>query len=189
MTARTRAAARFAAAALLIGSLMLAGCSQSPRGGADALPSQTPSADRFVAAADAVPAPKATGELVDGTEVDLASLWTARPLVLQFTSTWCTQCTDLESDLSALSSELGDDVLVVHIALDEPSDTIQTYLKDSDVTGPVLVDRTGAIWRDYAVKEPPMTALVDTSGGIVRMWPGGASGDQLREALATITAG
>ncbi|MDR2997094.1 MAG: TlpA family protein disulfide reductase [Microbacterium sp.] len=189
MTARTRPTARLAAAALLICSLVLAGCAQSPRGGAEALPSQTPSADRFVAAKDAVPAPKATGELVDGTEVDLAALWTSRPLVLQFTSTWCTQCKDLEPDLSALSDDLGDDVLVVHIALDEPSETIRAYLEDNEVTGPVLVDSTGAIWRDYAVKEPPMTALVDTSGGIVRMWPGGASGDQLREALAKITAG
>ncbi|MDL9978000.1 TlpA family protein disulfide reductase [Microbacterium sp. ASV49] len=188
MNRMTRLTAAAAGLAVFAG-LTLTGCASPARGGVEAIPSSAPAADRFTTVADAVPAPKATATLIDGTRVELASLWKGRPLVVQFTSTWCTQCTTAEADLRALSETYGDDLLVVHVALDEPNATIQKYLDDNEVTGPVIVDRTGSIWRDYAVKEPPMTALIDTSGGIVRMWPGGASGDQLRTALENVITG
>lgn len=178
-----------AATVAAIAALALTGCASAPRGGADSIPHSTPSADRFTALPDAVPAPKVKGTLIDGTRVELASLWQGRPLVIQFTSTWCGQCATSEADLRALADEYGDDVLVVHVALDEPAATIQKYLDDNSVVGPVIVDRTGTIWRDYAVKEPPMTAVVDTNGGIVRMWPGGASRDQLHDVLTTVVTG
>ncbi|WP_308492430.1 TlpA family protein disulfide reductase [Microbacterium terrisoli] len=183
---RSRRPVLAVAAAALTVALALAGCAAAPRGGADAIPTAAAAAGHVTPAPEAVRAPQVHGTLVDGTEVELASLWTSRPLVVQFTATWCTQCADGEPALRALADDYGDDLLVVHVALDEPADTIQKYLHDNDVVGPVIVDGTGSIWRDYAVAEPPVTALIDTAGGIVKMWPGGATGDDLRSALEKI---
>lgn len=164
------------------GLLLLAGCAPTPRGGAESLPTASSSAV-FAPLDGAVRAPAASAALVDGTRVALADLWKDRALVVQFTASWCTQCEGAEEGLRTISQEYGDAVLVVHVALDEPVDDIRGYLDRTGAVGPVLVDRGKSIWRDYAVTEPPMTAVIDTAGGIVRMWPGGASADDLRTAL------
>ncbi|MDR6867985.1 thiol-disulfide isomerase/thioredoxin [Microbacterium resistens] len=172
-------------AALLGALLLLAGCASSPRGGAETLPSAAPEAagEIFSPLDGAVSAPAASGTLIDGTRVDLADLWAERVLIVQFTATWCSSCKAAEPMLRDTVEEYGDAVLLVHIALDEPVDEVRAFLDENRTTGPVLVDGSGALWRDYAVSEPPMTAVIDTAGGIVRMWPGGAGGDELRAAL------
>jgi len=163
-------------------ALLLAGCASTPRGGAETIPTAAPEAS-FSPVDGAVRAPAASGTLIDGTRVDLADLWAQRALVVQFTASWCTQCRDAEPALREVVESYDDAVLLVHVALDEPVDDIRAYLDENGVTGPVVVDRKRSIWRDYAVSEPPMTAVIDTEGGIVRMWPSGASGDDLRAAL------
>lgn len=130
-----------------------------------------------------MPAPQIQGELVDGTEIDLAKLWSERVLVLQFTASWCTQCAAAEPELSQIARDFDGAVVPVRIALNEPHDQIAKYLADTKAQGPAIVDATGSIWRDYAVTEPPATAVVDTDGGLVRMWPGGVDAEQLREVL------
>ncbi|WP_424936856.1 MULTISPECIES: TlpA family protein disulfide reductase [Bacteria] len=163
-------------------ALLLAGCASAPRGGAESVPTAAPDAS-FSPVDGAVRAPAASGTLIDGTRIDLADLWTQRALVVQFTASWCTQCRDAEPALREVVESYDDAVLLVHVALDEPVDDIRAYLDDTGVTGPVLVDRQRAIWRDYTVSEPPVTAVIDTAGGIIRMWPSGADGDDLRAAL------
>lgn len=175
-----RAASGCIAAALL---LVSAGCASTPGGGAETLSQPVPTEAQFTPAKGAVPAPDFTATLVDGTEVTLSELREDRVVVLQFTATWCAQCQDAEPRLSELTKDFNGAVLPVHVALEEPLADVRNYLSAYKVMGPALVDTGGRIWRDYAVTEPPLTAVVDTAGGIVRMWPGGASKDELRSTL------
>lgn len=168
--------------AAILGISLLTGCS-SPLGGLEELPTAAPGSATFTTAPDAMLAPPVQGELVDGTSVDLSELWAERVLVLQFTSSWCTQCAEKELDLTKIAKEFNGAVLPVRIALNEPGEEIMKYLTDTNAVGPAVVDKTGSIWRDYAVTEPPVTAVIDTAGGLVRMWPGGVDPEQLSEVL------
>ena len=170
------------ATAALFCVALLTGCA-APLGGVDTLPTSEPVPATFTSLPDAMPAPPVLGELVDGTEVDLSKLWSERVLVLQFTSSWCTQCAAAEPELTKVFEDYQGAVLPVRIALNEPGEDIMKYLSSAKAVGPAVVDTSGSIWRDYAVTEPPVTAIIDTEGGLVRMWPGGTESEQLRAVL------
>ena len=178
------------AAALVVGAaLALAGCSSAPeRGGASTLPTEAPPAASLTPIEDAVAAPMSSGTLIDGTTIALGELWSERPVVLQFSTSWCTQCAAAEEDLSAIAEDYGSSALVVHINGKEDAEAVASYLNDNTVAGPVLLDTDGSIWRAYAVTEPPLTAVIDSDGGIVRMWPGGATGEQIRTELDRVVS-
>ncbi|WP_127792736.1 TlpA disulfide reductase family protein [Agromyces sp. LHK192] len=159
----------------------LAGCS-STLGGADAVRSGGGATD--ATAAESVPAPHFTAELADGTEVDSDELFAGRVTLVQFMASWCTQCVDQAELLTDTAQEHGDDVQVVFVGAeqDEPAD-LQAFLRDHAPSVPVVVDPDGSLFERYAVVEPPVTAVIDASGGIVRMWPGGATEADLRTEL------
>lgn len=166
---------------------LLTACSSS-FGGAEQIPAALPAGAEFTPDADAMTAPAVSGALIDGTPVELADLWADRVLVLQFTASWCTQCVDAEADLAQIAEDYDGAVLPVRIALDESDEKIMKYLSTSEAVGPAIVDRSGSIWRDYAVTEPPATAIVDTAGGLVRLWSGGADEETLRGVLDELVA-
>lgn len=178
-----------AATALLAAMLVSSACSSTPRGGAESLPGDVPAGISFTAAEESVSAPKVSGTLVDGTPVSFEDLWQERPLVVQFATSWCTQCQAGESEWTALVEEFDEAVAVLHVMRDKDAQDVARYLDDYEVTGPAVIDRDGSLWRRYAVSEPPVTVLIDTSGGIVRMWPGGASADDVREELSLLVHG
>lgn len=167
-------------------ALTLVGCTPAPLGGAETLPSAAPTAVELRPGEDTVAAPRSEGVLIDGTPVRLADLWADRALVVQFGASWCTQCATSEAMLTEVVSEYDDAVLLVHVMRDEGEAATREYLTEHEVTGPVLIDEGGRIWRDYAVSEPPLTAVIDAEGGIVRMWPGGADEAELRSELDRI---
>lgn len=168
--------------ALLLTGALLTACSQAPRGGAEQLPTAAPAAT-FTEAADGMRAPGFSAPLVDGTPVTLEELSGDRVLVLQFTASWCTQCVDAEPELSQIAEDYAGAVLPVRIALNEPVEDIVEYLRDTKAVGPAVIDASGKIWRDYAVGEPPLTAVIDAQGSLTRMWPGGADATTLRATL------
>ncbi|MGF3056497.1 redoxin family protein [Microbacterium sp. YY-01] len=174
---------RGGAALALTACIFLTGCSTAQLGGADALPGPVPDGVNFVTAEDTVPAPAVSGSLTDGTTVAWQDLWTERPLVVEFTATWCTQCADREQGLRDVADANDDAVTMLRVFADDEAATITDYLKKNKVSGPAMVDRDGSLWGRYAVTEAPVTALIDTSGGIVRMWPGGASTDALQSSI------
>jgi len=185
MTASGRPLARAAVIGALA-LLTLVGCSAAPRGGFETLPTAAPTGADLRPGEDTVPAPRSQGTLIDGTAVQLADLWGERALVVQFGASWCTQCAAAEQMLTDVVSSYRDGVLLVHVMRDEGEAATQRYLSEHEVTGPVIVDEGGRIWRDYAVSEPPLTAVIDADGGIVRMWPGGAEESELRHELDRI---
>ncbi|PJJ63332.1 TlpA family protein disulfide reductase [Compostimonas suwonensis] len=167
-------------------ALLLTSCTSAPRGGADLLPGPIPTDASFAPAPSAPPAPQFTGELLDGSSVDAADLWDGRPLILQFMTGWCTQCVEQAKDLDAVADEYGDAVSIVYVSGDDKIDSLTKFLNDNNVVFPVVDDTKLQVWRSYAVVEPPMTALIDAEGGLVRMWPGGASKAQLDDDLTKL---
>lgn len=166
-----------------IAATLLAGCaaSESPLVG---LPSPVPDDVTFhEPPADAPAAPEFELALVNGEVVDAASAWAQRPMVLVFFESWCELCRDQQQDINELAEEYQDVVLFVGVAGLSSEDEVIEYVRENEVAYPVGIDTEGDIWLDYAAAEPPLVALITKDGKIVRGWPGGIGGDQLREQI------
>ncbi|MRG58269.1 redoxin domain-containing protein [Agromyces sp. CFH 90414] len=173
---------------LLVTALLFGGCTPQERGGEDRLPGPLPEGVTFEASPSAPKAPSIDAELVDGTPVAGDLLWGDRPAVLQFTTAWCTRCDEQQPVLDGISRDYGDAVTVALVAGDpsEDRDLLLEHLEELGVGQPVIVDPDLRVWRSYAVDEPPMTALVDADGRLVKLWPGGADEAKLRTELDRI---
>ncbi|MEF3404928.1 TlpA family protein disulfide reductase [Agromyces sp. CCNWLW203] len=169
--------------------LVMTACSSGVRGGATQLPAPVPAEVEYAAAAESPMAPSLEGRLVDDTPVDLEVLAAGRPLVVQFMASWCSSCAEQQDVLSRISDEYGDTIAVAHVSGDTDADALTAYLDEHGVDGPVLVDPELQVWRSFAVTEPPMTALIDHEGHLVRLWPAGADEEKLGEQLDRLVRG
>ena len=172
--------ARLAACAAAI---ILSACSGAPAATGQ-LPRPVPDDVVFIdPPASAPPAPAFELELLDGSTLDLSEEWDERPVVLVFFESWCTLCRDQQESINDVVADYRDIVLFVGVAnLSEPED-VEQYVSDNDITYPVGIDSTGRTWLNYAVTEPPLVALVSKGGQLLRGWPEGLAGEELREQI------
>ncbi|MER7890069.1 TlpA disulfide reductase family protein [Micromonospora sp. NPDC094482] len=181
MTRRARCLA--AAALALVTALSSTACSadddpsgrpQPVAGGAAVLPGPVPAGLALRPAPPGAPgAPAVSGALTDGSTVAFADLWATRPVVLVFFSSWCTVCAQRQDALSELARAHRDRVVFVGVATEDKAPDVQRYLREHRVEYPVVLDEDGAIWRAYAVREPPAVVVIAKGGALLRGWPGG----------------
>jgi peroxiredoxin len=174
--------------AVLVSALAVGGCggdAPSPRGGSAFLPGPLPAGVEVAAEqTDAVRAPTFRLTLLDGSPVDPAEYWRDRPVVLVFFSSWCTLCARQQADLNRLLDRYGDGVVVLGVAGVDNEATVQVYLQEHDVPYAVGIDDPdGRIWNAFAVREPPVVAVVGRGGRLIRGWPGGVDADTLHGVL------
>jgi peroxiredoxin len=169
--------------AVLAAAIVLGGCTDDP-GTAGELPGPVPAGVTFHEPPDSAPAaPVFTLELLDGRVLDVAEQWEQRPVVLVFFETWCSRCQEEQAGINEVVEQYRDVVLFVGIASQsEPAD-VEQYVSDTDLTYPVGIDPTGRTALRYAVAEPPLVALISKDGRLLRGWPEGVSGTELREHI------
>jgi peroxiredoxin len=157
-------------------------------GGAAAVPGPAPTdLGLRPAPTDSPPAPAVSGSLTDGSSLALADLWVDRAVVLTFVNSWCTTCAEQQDALSELARDHADRVAFVGVVGggDDAGD-VQEYLRRHGVGYPVLVDEERAIWRSYAVREPPAVVLIARGGVLLRGFPGGIDPADLAAHLAAL---
>lgn len=133
--------------------------------------------------ASAPPAPAFELDLLGGGTLDVAEQWDERPVALVFFESWCTLCREQQEGINDVVDDYRDVVLFVGIAsLSEPAD-VEEYVRDNDITYPVGIDSTGRTFLNYAVTEPPLVALLSKGGQVLRGWPEGISGEELRKHI------
>jgi peroxiredoxin len=101
---------------------------------------------------------------VDGQVLDLASLRGRKAVVVAF-ATWC-GCRDDLPGWQALQDDLGDDVAVVAVALDEDPDDVRPYAEPLGM--PVLVDREHLVTDRLGISNVPAVVWVDERGCVAR---------------------
>jgi len=178
--------------AAAVGLAGLAGCGAPavPRGGASALPGPLPEG--------VVIAPEQTGQplsarfnltLVDGNVVDASTLWADRPVILFFFASWCGPCAAQQDHLSELDRRYGDALPILGIAGQDDLTDVRAFLDAHEVQHAVGMDSDDLrIWSLYAVREPPLVAVIGPGGRLMRGYPGGADPatlDALVETLVT----
>jgi thiol-disulfide isomerase/thioredoxin len=172
--------ARLAAGAALV---ILSACSGGPASTGE-LPGPVPEDAAFRdPPASAPPAPTFELTLLGGDTLDVAEQWDERPVVLVFFESWCTLCRDQQESINEVVDDYRDVVLFVGIANQSESADVEQYVGDNDITYPVGIDSTGRSFLNYAVTEPPLVALVSKGGHVLRGWPEGISGEDLRKHI------
>jgi peroxiredoxin len=116
----------------------------------------------------------------------LDELWAEKPVVLVFFSSWCDQCANAQSGLNKLAKRYENKIAFVGIAGKDTEADVAQYVKKHGVRYEVRLDTTGQFFEKYAVREPPLIALVSKGGRLLRGWPGGLGADELEKQLKNL---
>lgn len=109
--------------------------------------------------------------LLAGGEGSLAA-WADRLVVVNFWATWCTPCTLEMPTLEALWREYRERGLVVAaISVDRgaPRALLEPYVRNLDLTFPILLDPDGAVATSWRVTALPATFVVRPGGEVAGM--------------------
>lgn len=109
--------------------------------------------------------------LLAGGEASLEA-WRDRLVVVNFWATWCTPCTLEMPTLEALWRAYRDRGLVVAgISVDRgaPRALLEPYVRNLDLTFPILLDADGAVAGAWRVTALPATFLIRPGGEVAGM--------------------
>jgi peroxiredoxin len=169
--------------AALAAAIVLSGCTEAPSAPGE-LPGPVPAGVTFHEPPDSAPAaPDFSLDLLDGTVVDITEQWARRPVVLVFFESWCTRCQEQQPGINAVVEQYRDVVLFVGVASQSEPATVEQYVSDHDLAYPVGIDPSGRVAQRYAVAEPPLVALISKDGRLLRGWPEGVTGAELRDQI------
>jgi peroxiredoxin/outer membrane lipoprotein-sorting protein len=123
------------------------------------------------------PAPDFKLKDFDGKEVTLASL-KGNVVVLDFWATWCGPCVAGFPHIDELSKKYaGKGVKVFGLNQKEDKDTVVNFLKDHNLTVPVLSD-PGEVADKYLVRGIPQTVIIGKDGVIKQIYIGYGPGEE-----------
>ena len=114
-----------------------------------------------------------------------------RLVVVNFWATWCRPCTDEMASLEALwRGYRARGLVVVGISVDRgaPRPVIDPYVKNLDLTFPILLDPDGKTARAWRVTGIPMTFVIRPGGEAAGMAAGPRdwNGQPMRSLLETL---
>lgn len=161
---------------VLLGGLIAVVLAASPNATAESLSELM---DRFALSRypDGIQAPEFRSCCHRGEELSLAAL-RGRVVLLNFWTTWCTECRKDIPALERLHKEFTPNGLtVVGINLRESQGAIERYAESLSLTFPLLSDARGHIQSAYGVVGTPTTFLVDREGQAVALAVGGRRWD------------
>lgn len=138
-----------------------------------------------------VEAPAFTLPGVDGESISLDS-FEGKTVLLNFWATWCPPCRAEMPSMQRMYDELEDEgVVLVAVNLQEPENTVKSFLEENGYTFPVLLDITGGVGALYGARSIPQTYLIDTEGYAVASVTGSREWDtaQLYDVLRSMVSG
>ena len=134
----------------------------------------------------------------ESQETDVKQLLGSKGTVLVFFSAGDSQrerllasnlLADLQEDIAKVSGSSGISVVAIHVGDDKGQ--LAALVKDAQAEFPVLIDRDGKYYGQFATHAPPALYLLDSSGKIV--WLdieySRATRENLKQAVAALVAG
>jgi len=133
-----------------------------------------------------MPVPDFSLENLQGKEVFIQE-YLGKVLLLNFWTTWCTECRKEGPILEKLNSQMQNkDFILFRIDAKESRKTVEEFLKDNPTQMHILLDKKGKVERLFGVWAHPTSFLVDRRGYVRyrAMGPGDWVGV---EAMSVIT--
>lgn len=111
-----------------------------------------------------------------------------KPLVINFWASWCGPCKDEIPVLNSLYQKHHNQFQLYGVNLTD-TDTMgamKAFMRDYEITYPVLLDKKGKVQNMYNVNAFPTTYLINADGTIVKKMKGFAGGDRLKEEIKAL---
>jgi peroxiredoxin len=118
----------------------------------------------------------------DGEVVELAEL-RGQPVLVQFWTTWCLECTNGIPVLQQLSEGYANRVLVLGIDIGEGAGRVDRAASDHGGRYPMLLDADEEVSRHYGAYDLPVTIVIDADGVISSIESGPTTAGSLQERL------
>lgn len=161
--------------ALLVGALVLTGCSDDPEQPAEITYPDPP--------ATAPAAPPFEVELLDGSTLDVTEVWAETPVVVYFFETDCDDCPDQHAALEEVAAERPDELQYLSVAGTSDPEDVTDYVEEHGITHPVATDPGYVVWDYYGAAGKPLLVLISKGGSLLRGWPEGTETTTLLEAI------
>jgi thiol-disulfide isomerase/thioredoxin len=106
-------------------------------------------------------------EDLDGNTRSLSS-FRGKVVFLNFWATWCGPCRIEMPSMQRVYNELKDEGFeIVAVDLREDKRVVKKFVKEYELTFPVLLDKTGTVGGIYSARSIPTTYIIDRDGFIV----------------------
>ncbi|GIP32351.1 redoxin domain-containing protein [Paenibacillus sp. J2TS4] len=93
--------------------------------------------------------------------------WKGKPVVVNFWATYCPPCREEMPDLQKQYEKwAASGVIIVGVNVGESKVTAQSFIKQANVTFPILLDSEEMIRKQYGVTEYPSTVFIRADGTI-----------------------
>ena len=102
---------------------------------------------------------------LDGRPVTLAS-FKGRLVLLHFWATWCPTCREEMTILEEGARAHPETLVILGINLGEKRSKVASYVKESGITFPILLDARGKVAASYGVLSLPITLVIDRDGRV-----------------------
>ncbi|MBT2661231.1 redoxin domain-containing protein [Bacillus sp. ISL-45] len=116
-----------------------------------------------------------------GEEVSLKD-YRGKKVMLNFWATWCPPCKEEMPAMERFYKEKSKDVEILAVNLD-PQNNVQSFVKDNDLTFPILLDHDGSTQQTYSIISIPTTFIIDEQGLILKKHIGSMTYDQMQELM------
>lgn len=117
----------------------------------------------------------------DGKRLDLGSLG-QKPVVMDVWAIWCGPCIDQRANLHELQKDMGDQVIIVGMSVDQDREAWTRYVKDHPAPHLDLYGESNT-GEALEVRVIPTLALFDKNGMLVRVITGTKSAADLKRLV------
>lgn len=119
---------------------------------------------------------------LEGNEVRLSD-FRGKVVYINYWATWCVHCKTEMPAMEVLYRELGDDLVILAVNVQERRAVVDNFLVDKDYTYPILLDEKGEVMELYNVRGIPTNIFVDGEGRICSRYNGAISLEMMKQAV------
>ena len=101
---------------------------------------------------------------LDGETLTLSELHVRKPVLLDFSGTWCPPCTRAVPGVKRLHEAYGDSIAIIAIYDNRSAASIRNYVEEHEIEYPVALDMDGSVARDYKVRGVPTFVVIGRDG-------------------------
>lgn len=133
------------------------------------------------------PAPEFTLQDINGKVVHLSD-FRGRPVLINFWATWCIPCRQEFPVLVKKYNDASGSLVILGVDIQENIDDVRKFVKEFQVTYPVVIDQNGDVVRAYRLVGVPSSFFVDASGILRDEYFGPLSAAKLEQKFQGLAA-